>query len=196
MQHHMRERIAILSLAEHADGFYWQEDTTIWASAKIENKTNPFSKIGLGMPSVTFTLRKRQLTLHQAFLFRGQHCFLTAITENADRLYLTVSAAMVTPVICHAVQEVVAFDAQYNRPLRGQTKTVVFPAVLTEKYVGFKQAEPQGISTTTYVLVTPKAVPLSLGELVQVDNTPYRLQVQHGLDSYKNEYEMTREEDI
>ena len=72
----------------------------------------------------------------------------------------------------------------------------IFPAVLTEKHLKWEQPEPYSINRITYVLVTPKAVTLTRGKLVEVNGVNYEVQLAHVLDSYKNEYEIVRTEDL
>ena len=70
-----------------------------------------------------------------------------------------------------------------------------FPGVLTEKYLGHTQERPQTSTTVTYVLVTPKAIELAPGSLVDAGGKNYEVQVCHTLDAWKNEYEIQRKED-
>ena len=46
------------------------------------------------------------------------------------------------------------------------------------------------------VLVTPKPIAITPGDLVRIAGKPYVVQVVHVLDMYKNEYEITVVEDV
>lgn len=55
-----------------------------------------------------------------------------------------------------------------------------------------EQLEPMARNTICYVLVTPKAIALTSGSLVEIAETPYEVLLAHDLDPYKNEYEIKR----
>ena len=46
------------------------------------------------------------------------------------------------------------------------------------------------------MLVTPKAIALTPGQLVEVDGTPWPVTLAHTLDLWHNEYELEREVDL
>ena len=179
----------ILRLNQQGDTYKWQEAGRIWTKAESQSKTNLFSKVGLGQKSIHFTMRKRPLTLHDAIQWQGKHCFLTDIRE-IDRMYLEVTTALIDPISCTAFHTDQTLDA-LNRPAFGDIRIASFPGFLTEKYLGFEQKEIHTETQTTYVLVTPKAVVLQSGNLVQVGEDFYTVKIIHVLDEYKNEYEIT-----
>lgn len=98
----------------------------------------------------------------------GQHCLITAI-RPLGRLYLTVEAALVVLSQC-------------RNPRTGET----FPAVMTEKYVRHEQLDPMAINTHQRVLVTPKAVRLAPGPLVEADGVEWPIITPYELDPHKN----------
>ena len=75
-----------------------------------------------------------------------------------------------------------------------------FPGILTEKYVRYAPEETYAKTETAYVLVTPKLISLSPGDLVTVREGAaegvYNVQVCHVLDPFKNEYEIVRRQDV
>ena len=169
----LRERVSLLDLTETGGSWAWAEAGMLWARAEEKTGKSLFSSVGLGASPVSFTVRRRELTLRNALLWRGKHCFLTGIRDNG-RLYLDVEAALVTPVTC---------------VYRGMS----FPAVRTEKYTAWRQESPMSVNLLTFVLVVPKAVPeLTPGELVTVAGEAWEVRVLHTLDEYKNEYEVGR----
>lgn len=189
-----RDRIEILILHALDDGIQWGVSAATWAHVEPLERTNLFSKAGLGARSVRFTMRRRPLTLHQAIRWQGRHCFLTDIAPTEDRLRLVVTAALVEPVLCAVERTETAFD-ELNRPIETHAAEYTFPACLTEKYVRAEPAEPMTVHETAYVLVTPKAVLLKPGEVVKIGGDAYMVAVRHVLDEYKNEYEVIRKED-
>ena len=182
----LNQRLRVLECRKDAEknAYRWEEIGRLWAKAEPGDRRNLFSDVGIGARGVTFTIRSRpSLTLHQAFFWRGQHCFLTsAIPRENNRGYWTVKAALVAPVDC---------QADMDRDPHG----ICFPGILTEKYVGHDQPDFHSEVTTTYVLVTPKSVELRPGSWLVADGQYYLVLTPHLLDAYKNEFEIRRKED-
>lgn len=177
----LRERITVLRLGEEADGWHWAAAQRSWARVVEGKGKNLFSSVGLGAVPLTLTLRRQELSLHDAIAWRGRHCFLTGIRDNG-RLYLDVEAALVETVPCRA-------DVHRAHP------GPVFPGVLTEKYMRHEEPEPMALTVQCYVLVTPKSVALELGGLVEIGAERYTVRLAHTLDPYKNEYEVLSKRD-
>lgn len=172
------QRVAVLTLAQEGKAYSWKEARKTWAKAVLSTKTNVYSVHGIGAAGVTFTMRRQPLDLGNALLWRGRYCMITSIL-SLGRLHMTVEAALVVVSDC---------EDKYT----GTT----FPAIMTEKYLGHQQLEPQAINTLRHVLVTPKAIQLTPGKLVEVAGTPWPIQVAHLLDPWKNEYELERTVDL
>ena len=187
----------MLELREAPGGWRWEETRKTWAGVEESSTRNLFSAIGLGARSVELLLRRQTLTLHNALCWRGQHLFLTEINTLGG--WLEVKAAAVQVSDCVAQTYTQARDpAKGNRPQRVAGPAVVIPGVVTEKYIGYDREETHGEITRTMVLVTPKAVELDEGDVVTVAGSGagrYHVTAVHLLDTYKNEYEMTRRED-
>lgn len=180
----LKERIQVQRLLRCAESnaYAWSVVRNTWAAAEQDTRSNLFSSVGIGARGVTFTLRRsRTLTLHDAFLWRGQFCFLTSIVDG-DPGFQVVKAALCRPVDC--VQDA-------DREPQGCR----FPGILTEKYVGHEQLDPHAEVTGDFVLVTPKAAVLEPGSWVTVGGRYFLVRVPHELDPYKNEYEIRRKED-
>lgn len=155
----------------------------LWADAAQSDKPCLFSKVGIGARGCTFRIRtNRQLTLHNAFLWSGRHYFLTSILPDGP-LHQIVQGALVEPAACFANADEL-------------TPGPYFTGFLTEKYMRYEQEAPLAINELTYVLVTPKAVTLKRGSLVDVGGIAYTVALAHILDPYKNEYECRRMEDL
>lgn len=192
----LNERISVLELNQNGNSYDWQETSSLWAKVEQLNEINIFSKTGLGAKSIKFTIRRhKELTLHNAFAWRGKHCFLTNIND-IDRAYYEVTAALVEPVTCTVMREGEPKLNELNRPVYGEPIIITFPGCLTEKYMGHVQNEPMTTKEIRYVLVTPKPIKLNCGELVTIDNLTYYVLITHELDEYKNEYEIMYKGDI
>lgn len=190
----LNQRIEILTLSNTEHMYSWNMSDRIWAKAEILDKINIFSRVGIGAKSVKFTIRKQELTLHNAFRWKGSHCFLTDIVE-IDRMYYEVTAAMIEPKICIVKRTGEPVLDELNRPVYGEPTVLTFPGCLTEKYLGHTQGIPMATIETRYVLVAPKVIELAVGELVTIDNVAYAVEVPHTLDDYKNEYEIAARSD-
>jgi len=192
----LNEKISLLTLNQNGNTYAWEASSNIWAKAEQLNSTNLFSRVGLGAKSIKFIIRKnKNLTLHNAFLWRGRHCFLTDIKEF-DRAYYEVTTALVEPVACTVMRAGEPKLNELNRPVYGNLIQVTFPGCLTEKYMGHVQNEPMATREIRYVLVTPKPIKVNCGELITINNLTYHVLIAHELDEYKNEYEIMYEGDI
>ena len=190
----LKERITILSLTEINNNYIWNKETTAWAKVEHLNGTNIFSSVGLGAKSIKLTIRKRNLTLHNAFMWSGRHCFLTNIV-NVERLYFEVTAALVNPKTCAIKREYEPTYNNLNRPVYSEPALITFPGILTEKYLGNIRNDPMTTIETRYILVTPKIITLREGELVTISETDYEVLISHTLDEFKNEYEIVARSD-
>lgn len=191
LTYELDERVNLLEIQNTDTVYSWASKKTIWAKAEPQTSKNLFSSVGMGVKSVKFTVWKQNLTLHNAFRWRGKHCFLTDITE-IDRLYYEVTAALIEPKTCYRLSQEESQD-ELLRPVDSEPKIdLTFPACLVEKYMGFQQLNPQARVTEQYVLVTPKEITLTHSGLVQIGETVYSVQVIHDLDEFKNEYEIDK----
>lgn len=189
-----KEQMQVLKLEKAGNSWDWSVSGTIWGKAEIQEKPALFSKTGVGANGIKFMIRKRDLTLKNALKWRGRHCFLTYLQE-INRMYLSVSAALIEPQKCMVAHQSYGKD-EFNRPTVSEQQTIFFPGILTEKYLRFSQEEPQGNTENTMVLITPKVITLASGEFVTVGETDYSVQICHDLDEYKNEYEIYRKRDV
>lgn len=193
------QRIRVLEIQKESTAYSWRAVGAVWAKAELDTRINLFSSIGIGARGATFTVRvNRQLTLANAYLWRKQHCFITAILPLEDSPgYVQVKAALVDPVNCTATWVPRDTKDALNRPIEGTPETVIFPAVLTEKYRKNEPEDVYRILTQQRVLVTPKAITLRVGTAVQVqDGASYTVRTVMDLDEWKNEYEIEHQEDV
>lgn len=191
----LRERVTILALTQRPDGtgWDWQEGKTTWAKVEQTGKRSLFSIVGMSRPEWRVTMRRQPLTLFQALRWRGHFLFLAELT-HPDRGHIELSAVQAEPVQC-TVQRTKVEKNELNNPTLTTERVLSFPACLTEKYEGFSQGTVHDTLTHTLVAICPKAVTLRAGEVVAVDGARYRVQIEHTLSEYKNEYEITREVD-
>ena len=173
----------VLELRETGDGVWtWEPIRRAWANITFQPKSNLFSQVGVGARDAAVVIRRQPLTLHNALRLGEQHLFLTSITDRG-RGHLDVDAA------------VVAVDSVRLRPDQ-TTKEMTFPGILTEKYVRHEQEWPMSVNELGLVLVTPKAITLCPGCLVETRGAAWEVLVPHELDQFKNEYEIGRRVDL
>ena len=189
----LNERVQILTLKTEAGIMRWEVFKNIWAKVEITGKTNYFSKVGMGVLSVKFTMRRQSLSLYDALCFRGRHYFITGITPISN-LHMEVDTAKIEPVPCVQFSNETILD-QLNRPVDEQKPMLTFPGMLVEKYLRSNIETGHDEGEVTLVLVTPKQVQVDAGKLIEVQGKPYKVAVCHMLDEYKNEYEIIRTED-
>lgn len=180
----LNERLEVLELRDTAgadapaSAWEWETVRRTWAAFELATRPSVYSVHGVGAAGITFTLRRQGISLDSALRWRGQHCFITAI-RPLGRLYLTVEAALVVLSQC-------------RNSRTGET----FPAVMTEEYVRHQQLEPMATNEHRRVLVTPKAVRLTPGPLVEVDGVEWPIVTAYELDPHKNEYVLTKRVDL
>lgn len=185
--------------------YWWNPEKDIWTHMEYQNKTNLFSKVGIGVKTVVFTLRKASgITLHKALSYKGRH-FLITDSNTDDPLLMVVTAADIQPVQCTVTRREER-EGPNKSSILVPCMQFLFPACVTEKYMGFQQEDPMARTEATLVLVTPKPVRLEVHDIVKLgapgpegaeDTRPaFAIKVCHLLDEYKNEYEMTRKEDV
>lgn len=181
----LSERLEVLELREVEPGVWaWAAARRTWgqAEAYVQKSRELFSQVGVGARGVKLTVRKQRLTLHNAIRWSGQHLFLTAIIPQG-RGHLDVTAALVRPRPVRL------------RPENGE-RPMVFPGVLTEKYLAHGQEWPMSVNDLELVLVVPKAIRLRPGRLVEVRGAAWEVLVPHELDEFKNEYEIGRRAEL
>lgn len=189
----LNERVQILTLKTEADVMRWEVSKNIWAKVEITGKTNYFSKVGIGVLSVKYTMRRQTLSSHNAFLFGGCHYFITRITP-ISKLYMEVETAKIEPHTC-VLRGTETVMGHLNRPTTTPKKLLTFPGCLVEKYMGYMAEKSHGESEIDFVLVTPKDVKTDVGKIVEISGKPFKVIACHDLDEYKNEYEIVRKED-
>ena len=186
-------RLDILEFTEASENTYtWQAIDRVWAKVDVGHGANIFSKTGIAAHSIKLTVHALPvLTLHHALSLAsggGGHCFLTDIDRSIPG-FMVLTAALIEPVDCLA-ERTVTTKGVYNRPVREKQDPVSFPGYLTEKWLRQTQNEPMSYSETRYVLITPKAIDIAVGELVGIGGKKYEVVIPHTLDPYKNEYEV------
>lgn len=189
----MNEKISIMEL-QGGPVYNWAEVDSIWAKGEVTDKTNLFSRVGLGAKTTKFTLRRYPVTLHNAIKWRDRHYFISHITDDG-KMNIEVTTSQIEPRACIAKRTTTTKD-ELNRPVLGTEEIATFPGYLIEKYQGYYQQQPQAVSEVVYVLVTPKIIVLEVGDLVQIEAETYNVQIPHMLDEYKNEYEIALTKDV
>jgi hypothetical protein len=200
------KRATVMTLSQPAkDCYLWAAGKAVWVHMAHTPKANLFSKVGIGVKTVVFTMRKTPgINLHYAIAYRGRQYFITDINSD-DPVLMIITAADIQPM------EFSAFgmdehEGEHKSPVYAKREISRFPACLTEKYVGFKQDDPMSRTEETFVLVTPKSILLQVHDLVkrgippdagEKDERPILVvKACHTLDEHKNEYEITRKDDV
>lgn len=195
----LREHIQIQCLTHcpETNAFNWKTERNTWAAVEQDTRKNLFSSIGIGARGLTFTLRRNpRLTLHNTFLWRGQFCVLTAITDGAPG-FQTVRAALAEPAILTAEPQDRKGRDALNRPSAIQQAALTFLGILTEKYIRNEAEEVFRTNLRQRIPVTPKAILLRPGDLVRPrGESPYTIRQTLDLDPWKNEYVLERQEDV
>ena len=194
----------VLELVKASRNKYeWRPKSRIWVKSEYPQantlyaKNAIFASHGVVARSVKITTRMQSdLTMHNALQLKppdGDHCFIVDINVDIPG-FMVITAALVTPVLCRA-ERTTTGTGTLNRPETIKHRSISFPGVLTEKYLRQTQEEPMSVSEARYLLVTPKAINISVGELVHIGGLNYETVIKHDLDEYKNEYEILRRSD-
>ena len=193
-----RWQINVLEFVKAGQNAYeWQPVNSIWAKKEHQNVRVVYSKVGVTARSVKFMVYSRHiLTLHNALSASKpatEHYFLTDINRDMPG-FSVVTAAIVEPVNC-LLQLTKTLKGAGNRPVIEKLEPLSFPGYLTEKYLRQDQKTPMSHSEIRYVLITPKAIDIPTGELIEIGGALYASVIPHTLDPYKNEYEILRRMD-
>ena len=187
----LRERGQILRL-NGENTLEWQTLCDVWLKGQETGRRNLFSTLGIGAAGAEFLLRERDLTLHDAILYRGQHYFLTEIgREGIHPIYYKVQAARITPQTVTVWRDQVS-KGEYGRPLREPEVIGSFPGLITEKYLGSVEETMHIESEERLIVVAPKAAIYQTGDHFEIGENRYRVMVAHPFEDFKNEYEVKR----
>lgn len=185
----LTEKIEILTLVldDETGALSWVSERKRWAAVKLDSQRNLFSAVGVGARGVTVTIRPdRRLTLRDAIRWNGEFLHLTAISMGAERDRQEIRAAICHPEMLTAKpQDRTGRDAR-NRPVAIPQAAYTFPGILAERYYRSEEDEVFRRETLERVLVTPKAVELRTGDLIQQgDSAPYTVLQRLDLEDYK-----------
>ena len=192
-------QIDILEYEESHDGatYEWCAISRIWAKMEHQTVSGVFTKNGVTTRTAKFTIHDMPgLTLHHAVALappEAGHFAITDINKDTPGFFI-LTAAFVEPVLCTMERTRTEKDSN-NRPVSIPAKGLRFYGYLLEKYLRQKQEEPMSYAETRYILVTPKAIDISAGELVIIGDNSYEMVIPHLFDPYKNEYEILRRAD-
>lgn len=196
----LNEKIDILTLVQDDEtrDIAWAPDRKRWASVEIDTQRNLFSVVGVGTRGATVVIRPDlRLTLHQAIRWNGEFLHLTSITLDKERDRQEIKAAICYPITLTAKPQDRTGRDELNRPTAVKQASFTFPGILTEMYRGNAADDIYRSATLQRVLVTPKAINLRTGDLVQPKKeAPYTVRQVLDLDPWKNEYVLERTEDV
>lgn len=196
----LNEKIEILTLVqdEETGNIAWAPSRKRWASVELDTQRNLFSVVGVGTRGATVIIRPHlRLTLHQAIRWRGEFLHLTSILLNREQDQQEIKAAICQNVTLTAKPQARTGRDALNRPTKVEQASFTFPGILAEMYYRNDQDEIFRSTMQRRALVTPKAVVLRAGDLVQLnDGAPYTVRQVLDLEAYKNEYVIERQEDV
>ena len=150
--------------------------------SRYSRKPTCFSKVGIGGQERRRDRAAAAPHPPPALRWGDTHLFLTSITPMG-RNHLEVDAAVVR---VETVRQMAERD----------TVVQILAGGLTEKYVRHGQEWPMSVNELGLVLVTPKAVTLPPGGLVEARGALWEILAPHELDEFKNEYEIGRTVDL
>ncbi len=131
----LHEKIEIMNLSSSQINtntvYVWSVAAEVWAKSELVERTNAFSRVGKGVKTVKFTIRKRALNLQDAIRWQGKFCFLTAISE-IEHMYYEVTAALIEPKICIVQRMDCTSLDELNHPVLTQSAALTFPGCLTQ----------------------------------------------------------------
>lgn len=187
----------VLELRQTGDSTWeWVAVRDIRVSAEFTQKTSIFSKFGTGARGAELVAWRREITLHNAIRLDGMHLFLIGITDR-NRNQMNIRTAICDPVKMTAKPHARTGLNEMNRPVVEKQAEFTFPGILTEMYHQNEGDEVFRKTTQRRVLVTPKAIVLRAGDLVQQGaEAPYTVRQVMDLEFYKNEYVIERQEDV
>ena len=132
-----------------------------------------------------------------ALRWRGEFLHLTSILLNREQDQQEIKAAICQNVTLTAKPQARTGRDALNRPTKVEQASFTFPGILAEMYYRNDQDEIFRSTMQRRALVTPKAVVLRAGDLVQLnDGAPYTVRQVLDLEAYKNEYVIERQEDV
>lgn len=174
----------------------WEPVRRTWARVELSGKRNIFSKTGFGARDAVLTLRRQELTLHNALEVGGAHILPTSITR-LGRNFLEVHGAVCRISRLTARPQAGTGRDALNRPVAEERPAFSFPGVLTELYAGQEREEIAYTGEHRLTLVAPKAVALRAGDLVEQAGAPvWVVRRVLDLEEYYNEYVLERQADV
>lgn len=191
----LRKRGWLMRLAGEKD-LRFEAARSLWTEMNETGRKNLFSQVGIGSDGAEFLLRASDLTLHDAILYKGQHYFLTNIEQmGIHPVYFKVSAARV-PCETITVSRTVTAKDNLGRAERTVTTIGSFPGCITEKYLRTETNKSHLELEKRRVVVAPKAAAYKPGDIFEILGESWRVVLVHDLESWKNEYEVERTEDL
>lgn len=190
----LRQKADILTLRFDGEKNAWHWEKTVWAGITLTERRSYFSSIGIGAREAEIVLRAAsELTLHRAMRSEGKFFFLTSIVPAENRMRLTVRAAVCESVTLTAKPQSLKGRDAMNRPVEIALPGFTFPGILTERYYRNDEEDFYRAEVQQRALVTPRAIVLRAGDLVQPgEETPYTVRQVLDLDPFRNEYVIER----
>lgn len=194
----LRNPISILNYELKEEVYRFKEERRVFSKIESKAKKNYFSKFGIASSEfLEATIRNiKGFDKNKAIKFRGNHYLISSI-EDIDyrKRFLKFIMVKQNLYICEAFRNVKDKDI-FNRPTQNLSSIYKFEAYLIEKYSSFNEEKVSTTNNYTMILMTPKIINLKPGDLVEINEVKYKVEIIHTLDDYFNEYEITIKQDI
>ena len=187
----LNEKVVVLTLLQDDEtgDIAWAPARPRWASVELEPGRNLYSAVGMGAQGATIRMRPdARLRLHHALEWRGQFLHLTSSYLDREKGCLEVKAALCVVETMVARERMAMERDELNRPVVKEQKAFHFPGILAELWHRSEDDGANRSQTTRRALVTPKAVTLRAGDLVErSDKTVWSVVRVLDLEPHKNE---------
>lgn len=197
----LRERVEVRKLTETGSNvFAWTTMRRVWAQVELERRSAVYSRLAAAAPAALLTLRLQDLTPDMALSWRGRHLAVCGVRPAAPG-WLEVRAALLEPVSCLLRSERTEHVRdRLNRPAPGISRTIRCPAVLLEKYAGYRREGVCAQAETEAILIVPKAAgEQRVGDMAVLSGPSagtYEIRAAHLAGAWNNEYEVVRKEEV
>lgn len=169
----------------------WTDAFGAWASMEEKDRII-YSALATSKQGAKFVMRTNKITPANLILFGAQYYAIGSVQHTEG--YVTVTAAEVEPIKCTASAPSITYD-ELNFPTYGTSVKTEFYGILAEKYVNWKQEQPNASLELGVILVTPKQVELASGDVVTANGKEYAVTACHLMDKFRNEYEIAERTD-
>ena len=193
----LRERVEVRELVQTSENtFAWTTLRRVWAQVVMDRRSAIYSRLAAAAPAALLTLRAQDITPSMSLLWQGRHLAVCGVRSTSPG-WMEIRAALLEPVTCLLRSERTEHVRDHlNRPAPGVSRTIQCPAVLLEKYAGYRREGAYAMTETSGILILPKAAgEQRVGDTVLPGGHTYEIQAAHLAGVWNNEYEVVRKEE-